>query len=610
MATATAHRGPDGLGTWTDADAGIALGHNRLAIIELSAAGDQPMISHDGRWVVVLNGEIYNFEQVRTDLECDAVIEWRGQSDTEVLVEAIARLGFRQTLDRLNGMFAIAAWDRRDRRLWLARDRMGEKPLYYGWQGDAFVFASELKAIASHPSFSRAIDGEGVKLFLAFGYVPAPYSIYSGISKLTPGHVAAITLDAPEMVELAAYWSLPRPAPGDVSTDEVAALLTDAVALRMRADVPMGAFLSGGIDSSLIVALMQQSASRPVRTFSIGFEDAVFDESPSAAAVAAHLGTDHVQLHITDRDALQTIPHLPDIYDEPFADSSQIPTFLLAKLSRGEVTVALSGDGADEIFGGYTRYLVYNEIWGRMRRVPLPVRRAAAAFTVVAGASIWRLARSVAPATVADLISPARVQRLTDTLPARSGQDFYERLITARPRKTDRLLRSIAVDRDDIEHDFINPALGMAFVDTGSYLPDDILVKVDRATMAVALEGRMPFLDHRIVEAAARLPLTAKISGGVGKRVLREILYRHVPRALMERPKQGFAVPLGAWLRGPLREWAEVLLLERQCEVAQFVDWRVVDREWRDHLASRHDHAPRLWNVLMLLAWSQRWAAI
>lgn len=610
MAQATAHRGPDGLGVWTDAAAGIALGHNRLAIIDLTAAGDQPMASADGRWILSFNGEIYNFGAVRDRLAADGhAVAWRGSSDTEVLLEAIAAWGVRATLATLNGMFAIAVWDRRERRLWLARDRMGEKPLYYGWQGDTFLFGSELKALAVHPAFAREIDRDAVELYLEFGYVPAPYSIYAGISKLPPGSLIEITAaaaaSAPE-----AYWRLPPPCPGPpVAVADVAALLGDAVGLRLRADVPMGAFLSGGIDSSLIVALMQQQAARQVRTFSIGFNDVGFDESGHAAAVAAHLGTDHASLTVTSHDALQIIPALPDVYDEPFADSSQLPTCLLAALTREHVTVALSGDGGDEIFGGYTRYLVYDEVWGRLRRVPLPVRRAAAAMTAVLGASVWQVARGIAPAPVARLVSPGRIQRLTNTLTAKSGHDFYERLVTVGGRSGRTLPRPIFVDQHDIEHDFAAPALGMAFVDAGSYLPDDILVKVDRATMAVGLEGRIPFLDHRVVELAARLPLAAKMGGGVGKRILRDILDTHVPRALLDRPKQGFAVPLGAWLSGPLRDWCSDLLSERSGVVAPFVDWAAVDRDWAEHRTGRHDRSARLWTVLMLLAWGRRWTA-
>lgn len=609
MAEAIAHRGPDGLGVWADPHAGVGLGHNRLAIIDLTAAGDQPMVSADGRWVVVFNGEIYNFEAVRQRLEADlSAIVWRGHSDTEVLVEAIARYGVRATLDALNGMFAIAAWDRHTQRLWLARDRMGEKPLYYGWQGETFLFGSELKALAAHPALRRDLDEEAVRLYLAFGYVPGPYSIFAGISKLSPGHLVEVAPGTPGVAEPEAYWTMPLPAPErGVTVAEVATVLSDAVALRMRADVPMGAFLSGGVDSSLIVALMQQQAARPVRTFSIGFEDAAYDESPHAAAVAAHLGTDHMQLTVTDTDALAIIPQLPDMYDEPFADSSQIPTSLLAKLTRAHVSVALSGDGGDEIFGGYARYLVYDHIWGRLRRVPRPVRQAAAVVTRAVGSSAWRLASGLAPPAVARLISPGRIQRLTSTLTATSGHDFYQQLTTARPRTGPAPSRAIVIDRFDIANDFETPALGMAFVDAGSYLPDDILVKVDRATMAVALEGRIPFLDHRVVELAAGLPIAAKIADGVGKRVLRDLLDAYVPRSLIERPKQGFAVPLGAWLKGPLRAWADDLLRQRGGAAARFIDWRTIEREWAEHRAGRHDHAARLWTVLMLLAWGRRW---
>lgn len=606
MADAIAHRGPDGTGTWRDDQAAVGLAHNRLAILDLSPAGAQPMLSADGRWAVSFNGEIYNFEALRARLPGTA---WSSQSDTEVLVELIASLGVQETLGLLNGMFAFAAWDRQARKLWLARDRLGEKPLYMGWSGSTFLFGSELKALMAFDGFERRIDRVALGLYLDFGYVPAPYSIFAGIEKLPAGRFAVVdAADVPgTRIATMPYWTAPLPAPDAAYTgDDLDALIENAVVLRMRSDVPMGAFLSGGIDSSVVTALMQVNSTRPVRTFSIGFAEAQYDESGGAAAVAQHLGTDHMLLRVTPADALATIPSLPDVYDEPFADSSQIPTLLLARLARAHVTVALSGDGGDELFTGYARHLVFDDIWKRLGPVPQPLRAAAAQ----AVGSLAGIGRRLAPSSVRQLMSPDRVTKMARCLKARDPQGFYEALLTVRDRADDRrgarLDRPIVLDQFDIGQDFASPELGMGYLDMRLYLPDDILVKVDRATMAVALEGRIPLLDHRIVEAAARLPMEQRIVGGIGKQALRRNLYRHVPAELVDRPKQGFAVPLADWLRGPLRDWAEALLANRSHAVADALDWDEVDRLWASHLSGA-DRSARLWSILMLQAWVGRW---
>ncbi len=607
MAHAIAHRGPDGAGAWSDPATGIAFGHRRLAIIDLTPAGAQPMASADGRWMLCFNGEIYNFEELRADLEArHGPIVWTGTSDTEVLVESVARLGIEATLRRLTGMFALALWDQQARELHLARDRIGEKPLYWGWQSGTLLFASELKAIVIHPAFERRLDPAAVLQFTRFAYIPAPLSIWKGIAKLRPGHV--VTIDHTGREHMRAYWTLPRPIPRALdsvaTTDRFEALIGQSISRQMRSDVPMGAFLSGGIDSSTIVALMQRHASEPVRTFSIGFEAAAFDESHAAAAVAAHLGTRHTTLTVTAPDALGVVPLLPTMYDEPFADSSQIPTYLLAKLTREHVTVALSGDGGDELFSGYARHLSYASTWGRLARVPAPLRHAAAAAMTALPAAAWTHAARLAPGAVGKAITPGRIAKLARAMGAFDAQSYYDRLATFWPAPAN---DQIAFDRFHIECEFPHPVLGMGYVDQLSYLPDDILVKVDRATMANSLEGRVPLLDHAVVEAAAELPMALRVQGGVGKLVLRAILDRHVPRALIDRPKQGFAVPLADWLRGPLTAWADDLLADRPPILRDLLDWRAIALAWDQHRSARADYADRLWIILMLLAWVREW---
>lgn len=615
MARTIAHRGPDGEGVFADPECGIALGHRRLSIIDLSDAGAQPMTSADGRWVIAYNGEIYNFEEMRKELEArNGDRSWRGYSDTEVLLETMATLGFEKALALANGMFAIAAWDRRERALYLARDRMGEKPLYYGWQGETFLFASELKALAVHPDFARRIDADAVALLLRYGYVPSPLCIYRNLAQLRPAHYLKLSAHAKPgaLPSPVCYWTLPEPQPEAMderqATDELDRLLSDAVRLRMRADVPMGAFLSGGIDSSSIVALMQANASSPVRSYSIGFREDAYNEAHFAREVATHIGSTHTEMVVEPKDALDVIPSLPQMYDEPFADSSQIPTFLLSKLTRQHVKVSLSGDGGDELFGGYGRYFDFEQRWARRFPGVGPLRPALASALDAMPPWVWIFMR---PFTVhGGKYSPYRVRRAAASIRTRSLQEFYEFLMQqwsanmlARPGPVS---RPIFFEQNDIEA-FPHPFLGMMYLDAGSYLPDDILVKVDRASMAASLEARVPMLDHRVVEFAGKLPLEFKRNGGNGKWLLRRVLDRYVPHALIDRPKKGFSVPVAAWLRGPLQSWAEELLHDESTIIGAVVDLESVRSVWLEHLSGAADHANRLWAALTLVAWARQW---
>ncbi len=629
MADTLRHRGPDDAGVWVDAAAGVALGFRRLAIIDLSPHGRQPMASADGRYVVVFNGELYNFRALRADLERAAGVRFRGHSDTEVLVEAIAHWGLRAALDRFNGMFAFAVWDCHERRLHLVRDRLGEKPLYYGWVGGCFLFGSELAALRAHPAFDAEIDRGAVALYLRLGCVPAPYSIYRGIAKLPPGTLLTVPADDPgARPRPAAYWSAravaergaqaPLRGPVREIVAQLDALLRDAVRLRLEADVPLGAFLSGGIDSSTVVALMQAQSARPVKTFTIGFHEADYDEARHAAAVARHLGTEHTALYLTPDEALAAIPRLPTLYDEPFADPSQLPTFLVAELARGAVTVALSGDGGDELFGGYNRYFWGRSIWQKVGWLPRGVRgTAVAALTALSpeawGAVFARLGPAL-PRGVRQSNPGDKLHKLAEVLDADHAEALYLRLVShwkepaalvpgaAEPATllTD---RAAWADLPDFTQ-------RMMFLDTVTYLPDDILTKLDRATMAVSLEARVPLLDHRVVEFAWRLPLALKIRRGQGKWLLRQVLDRYVPRALVERPKMGFGVPLDAWLRGPLRDWAEALLDEGRLRRDGLLDPAPIRAKWREHLSGQRNWQYYLWDVLMLQAWLEQWARV
>lgn len=579
-------RGPDGEGVWLDRQASLALGHRRLAVVELSVAGQQPMLSANGRFAMVFNGEIYNHLELRRRL---GDRQWRGQSDTETFLEAVSTWGLPDALRQAVGMFALAVWDREERTLSLARDRLGEKPLYFGWQGKTFLFASELKALRAHPQFSAPIDRRALGSLVRKGFIPAPQSIYVGVSKLSPGCIATLDLSSPgQAPRLDAYWSLesavaqglasPFEGTPDEAVDELERLLREAVKGQMVADVPLGAFLSGGIDSSAIVAMMQSQSARPVRTYAIGFSDPRYNEADHARAVADHLGTHHTELVASPTDALDLIPRLPEVYDEPFADMSQIPTLLVSHLARRDVTVALSGDGGDELFAGYGRYPQAIAAWKRLSIVPLLLRQIIKPL----------LPRSVLKAGIA---SP-------------DLQEFY-RFMNTQWKEWPNLVRQeppsphpqrrAPATLDDLGR--------MMYSDLSEYLPDDILVKVDRAAMFYSLETRVPFLDHRIVEFSFRLSSSLKLRDGTQKWPLKQLLYRHVPKALVDRPKRGFAVPMQSWLRSDLRDWAEALLASDRLSREGYFDVRAVRTEWASHLAGRKDRHYALWAVLMFQQW-------
>ena len=611
MAARVNHRGPDANGVWSDAEAGIVLGHTRLSIVDLSSAGAQPMVSSCGACVISYNGEIYNAGEIRPELEARGR-KFKGHSDTEVLVEACAEWGVKATVERMIGMFAFALWDRRTRTLSLVRDRLGIKPLYYGLQNGRLAFASELKPFEELPDWRPEIDHDALAAYMRLAYVPAPHSIYRGISKLEPGHIAVI--DAGGRVESAAFWSLEQAAmrghasPLDMgdgeATDALEALLGDAVRRRLVADVPLGAFLSGGIDSSLVAALMRSRSNSTVRTYSIGFAEEGYNEAPHARKVAEHLGTEHTELYVTPREAQQVIPQLPSIYDEPFADSSQVPTYLLSKLTREHVTVALSGDGGDELFAGYTRHR-----FARLAsRMPAPFGRAVACGLGAAGPAFWRTMFGALPAKIRPSLGPDKIHKAASLFRA-GEEEGYRNLVSAwiDPESIVRggsEARSAIFDAE-IGKMLPDPLDRMQYLDTITYLPDDILTKVDRASMAVALEARVPILDHRVVEFSWRLPSRFKMRFGKGKWLLRQVLYRHVPKELVERPKSGFAVPLALWLRGPLRAWAEELLSEKRLAEGGYLNPAPIRARWADHIEGHRNWHASLWTVLMFQAWRE-----
>jgi asparagine synthase (glutamine-hydrolysing) len=615
------HRGPDRSARWIDPEAQVGFAHNRLAIIDVSAAGDQPMRSHSGRFVIVYNGEIYNHQAIRDELAAAGhACDWAGHSDTETLLAAAEAWGVRGALDRATGMFAFALWDRSERSLTLARDRLGEKPLYYGRTADgAFLFGSELKALAQHPAFVGDVDRDALTLLLRYGYIPAPFSIHRGVEKLPPGALLTLPQGGEPVIDL--YWSGASVAAAGIANplgtdagelvDELERLLESSVRGQMIADVPLGAFLSGGIDSSTIVAVMQKLSARPVKTFTIGFREAGYNEAEHAKAVARHLGTDHTELYVTPEDARAVIPQLPRMYDEPFADSSQIPTHLVSVLARTEVKVALSGDGGDELFGGYNRYLLTRRLWDRIAGIPKPLRAAAASAMLAVPASTWT---SFGHAAGRMLPKIARFDRLGDKvhkgallLGSASADDLYSGMLSLWREPEDVVLDAAeppsggAADRSTLAG--FGLVERMMALDMLGYLPDDILVKVDRAAMAVSLETRVPFLDHRLVEFAWRVPIDMKLRGSETKWILRQLLGRYVPRELIERPKMGFAVPIGAWLRGPLRGWAEALLDERRLRNEGYFRPEPIRRAWQAHLKGSVNEQDRLWPVLMFQSW-------
>lgn len=638
MANAIQHRGPDDFGAWADERSGIALGHRRLSILDLSPAGHQPMTSSGGRFVMVFNGEIYNHLYMRAELQAvGAAPAWRGYSDTETLLAGFEYWGVEATLTKTVGMFAIALWDMREQRLHLMRDRMGEKPLYYGWQGNAFLFGSELKALRTHPGFRSDIDRGALALYMRYCYVPAPYSIYRGIYKLEPGCLLSLDANAlrqsplgeapPEPgikvagFSLQRWWSLHAVAETGQSTlldDEQEALgllesrLRDAICLQSIADVPLGAFLSGGVDSSAIVALMQSEAMSPVRTFTIGFHEQGYDEAGYARAVAQHLGTDHTEFYVSAEQARAVIPILPALYDEPFADSSQIPTYLVCGQAKQHMTVALSGDGGDELFGGYNRYFWSQRVFSKVGWIPRPVRRLlAAGLTALPSQgydAVYANLGRFLPMRAQVSMFGDKVHKLAERMASVGSTDeLYQSLVSTWKAPTQVVQGAVEPDSvltrrtglprlSEAEH-------RMMYFDAMSYMVDDILVKVDRAAMGVSLETRVPFLDHRVVELAWRIPLHMKIRDGQGKWALRQVLYKFVPKRLIERPKQGFGIPLGDWLRGPMRSWAESLLDPGRLAREGYFYPDAVQKKWREHLSGARNWQYELWNVLMFQAW-------
>jgi asparagine synthase (glutamine-hydrolysing) len=622
MARAISHRGPDDAGVWSDAESGLAFGHRRLSIVDLSPAGHQPMTSASGRYVIAYNGEIYNYRALRNEVERIGAADWRGHSDTEVLLAAIEAYGLQGTLERCVGMFAIALWDRRERCLHLARDRIGEKPLYYGTVDGNFVFASELKAIRAIAP-APALDRDALLLYLRLAYVPAPYCIYQGLRKVEPGCIVTVQ-DAGARMETTRYWSaldtarrVHGSAGGSASDAEqieaLDRLLRQSIRDQMVADVPVGAFLSGGIDSSTITALMQAESSTRVHSYSIGFAESEYDEAPHAKRVAQHLGTDHTELYVTPQEAQAVIPRLPTMYDEPFADSSQIPTFLLCQLARRSVTVALSGDAGDELFGGYRRYTLAQQVWERIARLPLSLRAAGASLLTTLGtrgiSALAAPARALMPRRVPRNIAGMGMKAAA-VLRLNSIDEVYLRLVSQWHEPT--LLVPGAATPDWVEAAMRNAPGSdierMMFADLVTYLPDDVLVKVDRAAMATSLETRVPLLDHRVVEFALGVPLSQKLRNGSGKWLLRQVLARYVPPALFERPKMGFGVPIDHWLRGSLKGWADDLL-DPVALRDHGLEPGPIMQAWREHRSGQRDWQYPLWTVLMLQAWLRHDAA-
>jgi len=639
MTRVLSHRGPDDSGTWFDEITGVGLGHRRLSIVDLSPEGHQPMVSTCGRYVIAYNGEIYNYLEIRKELEqkeTSRMIAWRGHSDTEVALEAISTWGIEGALKRFNGMFAFALWDLKERVLHLARDRLGEKPVYYGWEGDILLFGSELKALRVNPAFNGQIDRNALTLFFRYNYVPAPYSIYQGIYKLPPASLLTIPLDKmknknafspfsdtqqADGLSPVSYWSVGKVAEygtglyfnGAINdaVDELEQLMLDAVGMRMEADVPLGAFLSGGIDSSMVVSLMQAQSSRPVRTFSIGSYDQAYDEAVNAKAVAKHLGTDHTQLYVSPEEAQRVIPRLPQLYDEPFADASQIPTFLVSQMARQHVTVSLSGDGGDELFAGYNRHFWVRSIWNRISKIPRPLRSGASKGMMAISPESWNSMflgmGALLPERFREGLPGNKLHKLAGALASKSPEDMYLRLVSNWP-EPELLVIGGSEYRTVVTETCQWPNLSdfterMMYLDLVSYLPDDILVKVDRASMGVSLESRVPFLDHRLVEFSWRVPLSMKIKDGKGKWILRQLLNKYVPHELVEGPKKGFGLPIDDWLRGPLRDWVESLLDETRLRHEGYLNPELVRHVWNQHLVGKCNSHQKLWGVLMFQAW-------
>jgi asparagine synthase (glutamine-hydrolysing) len=621
------HRGPNDHGVWVDVQAGIALGHRRLAIVDLSAAGHQPMASKSNRYVIAFNGEIYNHLELRRELEMASrqdqggqSISWRGHSDTETLLAGFEAWGIDATLKKTVGMFAISLWDKEDKVLTLARDRIGEKPLYYGFQNKTFLFGSELKALKAHPEFLSEIDRDVLCLYLRHCCIPAPYSIYRGIKKLLPGTYVQVRLgdeaNSPSLTPKP-YWSMevavakgidnPFVGSDEQAINALDSQLKQSIGLQMIADVPLGAFLSGGVDSSAVVALMQSQSSRPVKTFSIGFDQVGYNEADYAKAVAKHLGTDHTELYLSYDEAMAVIPLLGNMYDEPFADSSQIPTFLVSKMARHNVTVSLSGDGGDELFCGYNRYALADN-WSKIEKVPLVMRRVASrainSLQPIAWDAVFQQISNFKkmPDNMGD-----KLGKLAKVIKRETIQEAYYNLVSEIEQPEQIVIGATEpeswITKTGMKTTFNDPKQQMMYMDAMTYLPDDILVKVDRAAMANSLETRVPFLDHHVVELASRLPMHMKMRDGKTKWILRKVLYQYVPKELIERPKTGFGIPLGEWLRGPLRDWVESMLDEKRLVREGYFNVHYIRNLWHAHLSGKHNHQSLLWSVLMFQAW-------
>jgi asparagine synthase (glutamine-hydrolysing) len=614
MGNTLAHRGPDDSGIFFDKSAGLGLSFRRLSIIDLTAEGHQPMVSASGRYAIIFNGEVYNYEAIRAELGTQ---QWRGHSDTETMLAAIELWGLEAAVRRFVGMFAFALWDSCERRLHLVRDRIGIKPLYYGHVDESFVFASELKALRAFPGFQAPIDRDSLAAYMRCAYVPAPHSIYEGIHKLPAGHILTLTSNESSPV-LSAYWSAAEVARNGVESrleggddeiiEQLREKLADAVRLRMIADVPLGAFLSGGIDSSIVVALMQSQSSRPVKTFTIGFHEDQYNEATHARKIAEHLGTEHTEFFVTPQDALDVVPLLPSMYDEPFADSSQIPTHLVSKLARRHVTVALSGDGGDELFCGYPRYDFVHSLWKALRNIPGPIARTTAKLMHMVPSALINDTAGRLPLPRRLRQAPGeKLHRLADHLLAQDPAEIYLRAITMWPDPSAVVLNSHeyqAVPQAIRRFADMPDVREMAMLtDLTNYLPDDILTKVDRASMAIGLEARVPLLDHRVVEFVWRLPLHFKVRDGKTKWALRQVLYQHVPAELVERPKMGFGVPVDLWLRGPLREWAEDMLAPEKLERHGLFSVEPIRKKWKEHVSGARDWHYLLWPVLMFQGW-------
>lgn len=619
MGDAIIHRGPDASGYWSDNNNGIHFCHRRLSIIDLSEAGAQPMSSRSGRYVVAYNGEIYNFISIKEQLEKEGgVREWRGHSDTEIIIAGFDFWGIEKTLSALVGMFAIAVWDTVELELYLIRDRLGEKPMYYGWQGSSFLFGSELKAFHSHPEFKKEICLDALGEFFKYSYVPSGTSIYKGIKKLQPGTYCKVSLSNKEIKSFT-YWDLKDRIKSEnlennsveENIDALENLLKDAIGKQMISDVPLGAFLSGGVDSSAIVALMQCQSNKPVKTFSMGFNEKRYDEAIYAKKVAQHLGTEHTEMYISPEQAMGVIPLLSDIYDEPFADSSQIPTYLVSKLAKANVTVSLSGDAGDELFSGYNRYLMVNNAWGKLSKIPKGLRKGLGNFLLSQSAgrldSLYKGIEPLIPGKYKLSNFGDKMHKVANKLHVSSQSELYDGFISHWSSKD--ILSSASQERiynlDEIKNiSFIEK---MMYVDAKTYLPDDILVKVDRAAMANSLETRTPFLDHRVVEFAWNLPMSLKIRDGKGKWILREVLYRHVPKDLIERPKMGFGIPLDSWLRGPLKEWAMDLLSTDSLDKHKLLNKDNIHRKLNEHISGKKNWQHQLWDVLMFQSWYNKY---